>query len=437
MKRGTKERIAVIGAGYVGLVTGACFAEIGHQVICVDNNKDKVAALKQDKVPIYEPGLSQLILKNVKRKRLIFSDSIKEGVENSKAIFIAVGTPPRAKGEADLSAIENVAEEIAKYMDSYRLIIQKSTVPIATGDWVESTVRMFKKKHAKFDIASNPEFLREGSAIDDFMHPDRIIIGVEDKRARELLSKIYRPIKARIVFTNVKSAELIKHASNSFLAMKISFINSLSRVCDASGADIDKVSEGLGMDKRIGKDFLKASLGYGGFCFPKDLAAFINICERLGYNPELLKATVKVNEQQKAFFFRKIKKALWNISGKRIAVLGLSFKPNTDDIRLSPAIDIIRMLKKEGAKIAVFDPRAMEKAKQELSGVDYCDNAYDAIKGADCLVLATDWPQFSRLDLKRVKRLLKRPIIVDGRNMFDPVNMKKLGFQYTSIGRSR
>ncbi len=430
------EKIAVIGSGYVGLVTGACFAEIGHQVICVDNNKDKVAALKQGNVPIYEPGLSQLVLKNVKRKRLIFSDSIKEGVENSKAIFIAVGTPPKAKGEADLSAIEDVAEEIAKYMNSYRLIIQKSTVPIATGDWVESTVRMFKKKHAKFDIASNPEFLREGSAIDDFMHPDRIIIGVEAKKARELLSRIYKPIKARIVFTDVKSAELIKHASNSFLAMKISFINSLSRICDASGADIDKVAQGLGMDKRIGKDFLKASLGYGGFCFPKDLAAFINICERLGYNPELLKATAKVNEQQKEFFFRKIKKALWNISGKRIAVLGLSFKPNTDDIRLSPAIDIIRMLKKAGAKIATFDPRAMEKAKRELSGVDYCDNAYDAITGADCLVLATDWPQFSRLDLKRVKRLLKRPIIVDGRNMFDPVNMKRLGFQYSSIGRN-
>lgn len=436
MKSSAKEKIAIIGSGYVGLVTGACFAEIGHSVICVDNNKDKVAMLKQGKVPIYEPGLSQLILKNVKRKRLIFSDSIQEGVKNSNAIFIAVGTPPKEKGEADLSAIEDVAEEIAKYMDSYRLIVQKSTVPIATGDWVESTVRMFKKRHAKFDIASNPEFLREGSAIDDFMNPDRIVIGVETKRAQDMLARIYKPIKGKIVFTDVKSAELIKHASNSFLAMKISFINSLSRVCDASGANIDKVAEGLGMDKRIGKDFLKASLGYGGFCFPKDLAAFINICERLGYNPELLKVTARVNEQQKEFFFRKIKKALWNISGKRIAVLGLSFKPNTDDTRLSPAISIIRMLKREGANIAVFDPKAMEKARQELSGVDYCSNAYDAIKDADCLVLATDWPQFAKLELKRVKRLLKRPIIVDGRNMFDPVHMEKLGFRYTSIGRN-
>jgi len=436
MASATKEKIAVIGSGYVGLVTGACFAEIGHTVICVDNNKDKIAMLNQGKIPIFEPGLSQLILKNVKRGRLTFSDSVQEGVKNSKAIFIAVGTPPKEKGEADLSAIEDVAEEIAIYMDSYRLIIQKSTVPIATGDWVESTVRMFKKKHAKFDIASNPEFLREGSAISDFMNPDRIVIGVESKRAQEILANIYKPIKAKIVFTDVKSAELIKHASNSFLAMKISFINSLSRICDASGANIDKVAEGLGMDKRIGKEFLKASLGYGGFCFPKDLAAFINICERLGYNPELLKATARVNEQQKEFFFRKIKKALWNINGKKVSVLGLSFKPNTDDIRLSPAISIVRMLKREGAKVSVFDPKSMEKAKQELKGVDYCDSAYEAIEGADCLVLATDWPQFAKLDLKRVKRLLKRPIIVDGRNMFDPVNMKKLGFKYFSIGRS-
>ncbi len=436
MARETKEKIAVIGSGYVGLVTGACFAQIGHTVICVDNNKDKIAMLNQGKIPIFEPGLSQLILKNVKRKRLTFSDSIKEGVKNSKAIFIAVGTPPKEKGEADLSAIEDVAEEIAKYMDSYRLIIQKSTVPIATGDWVESTVKMFKKKHAKFDIASNPEFLREGSAISDFMNPDRIVIGVETKKAQEILAKIYKPLKGKIVFTDVKSAELIKHASNSFLAMKISFINSLSRVCDASGANIDKVAKGLGMDRRIGKEFLKASLGYGGFCFPKDLAAFIDICERLGYNPELLKATARVNEQQKEFFFRKIKKALWNISGKKVSVLGLSFKPNTDDIRLSPAINIVRMLKREGAKIAAFDPKAMEKAGQELKGIDYCGNAYDAIKDADCLVLATDWPQFAKLDLRRVKRLLKRPIIVDGRNMFDPLYMKKLGFKYFSIGRS-
>ncbi len=435
MKRKSKEKIAVIGSGYVGLVTGACLSEVGHDVICIDKDKDKISLLQQGKVPIYEPGLSNLILKNVKADRLSFSDSIKTGVKSSRVIFIAVGTPPKAKGEADLSAIEHVAEEIARHMDSYRLIVQKSTVPIATGDWVDSTVRMFKKRHTGFDIASNPEFLREGSAIKDFMRPDRIVIGAEAKKARDILANVYKPLKANIVFTDVKSAELIKHASNSFLAMKISFINSLSRVCDASGADIDKVAEGLGMDKRIGRDFLKASLGYGGFCFPKDLAAFIDICDRLGYNPELLKTVARVNEQQKSFFFSKIKKSVWNIFGKRIAVLGLSFKPNTDDIRLSPAIDIIKMLKKEGAEISAYDPKAMGKARQELKGIDYADNPYEAIKGADCLVITTDWPQFKKLDLRKVKRLLKRPIVVDGRNMFEPVLMEKLGFKYSSIGR--
>ena len=435
MKPQVKEKIAVIGTGYVGLVTGACLADIGHRVICIDKDKNKIEMLKQGKIPIYEPGLPAIVLKNVKKGRLFFSDDIAEGVKSSKVIFIAVGTPPRAKGEADLSAVESVVEEIARNMNSYKLIVQKSTVPIATGDWVESTISMFKRRHAKFDIASNPEFLREGTAIKDFMRPDRIVIGAESKRAKQIMADIYKPIKAEIIFTDIKSAELIKHASNSFLAMKISFINSLSRICDLSKADIDKVAEGIGMDKRIGRDFLKASLGYGGFCFPKDLAAFIHVSERLGYNPELLKAVAKVNEQQKDFFFRKIKKAVWNIGGKRIAVLGLSFKPNTDDTRLSPAIDIINMLKKEGAQVSVFDPKAMEKAKQELIGVTYCKDSYEAIKGADCLVITTDWPEFKALDLKRVKRLLKRPIIVDGRNMFDPDKMRKLGFTYASIGR--
>ena len=435
MKPQIKEKITVIGTGYVGLVTGACLASIGHKVICIDNDKDKIAMLKQGRIPIYEPGLSALVAKNVKQNRLSFSDDIAEGVKASRVIFIAVGTPPRTKGEADLSAVEIVAEQIAANMNSYKLIVQKSTVPITTGRWVESTIDMFNKRHAKFDIVSNPEFLREGTAIKDFMHPDRIVIGVENKRAKQIMAGIYEPIKAKIIFTDIKSAELIKHASNSFLAMKISFVNSLSRVCDLSKADVEKVAEGIGMDKRIGSDFLKASLGYGGFCFPKDLAAFINVSERLGYSPELLKATAKVNEQQKEFFFRKIKKAVWNIGGKKIAVLGLSFKPNTDDTRLSPAIDIINMLKKEGAQIQVFDPKAMEKAKQELIGVSYCEDAYEAIKGADCLVITTDWPEFKELNFKRVKQLLKRPIIVDGRNMFDPDKMRKLGFTYASIGR--
>jgi len=429
------ERIAVIGSGYVGLVTGACFAELGNRVICVDNDVKKIEMLKKGVVPIYEPGLKELIAKNVKAKRLFFSGSIKDGIRNSKVIFIAVGTPSGPKGEADLSAVEDVSGEIAKHMNSYRLIIEKSTVPIETGRWVEYTIKTVKKKNVDFDIASNPEFLREGTAIKDFMHPDRIVLGVESKKAKDILLKLYKPIKAPVVITDIKSAELIKHASNSFLAMKISFINTVSRICDISGADIDKVAEGLGMDKRIGKEFLKASLGYGGFCFPKDLAAFIHICETLSYNPELLKAVVKVNEGQKESFVEKVKEALWNLNGKRIGILGLSFKPNTDDIRLSPAIDVVKRLKKEGAEIKVFDPKAMEKAAKELIGVTFCKDAYEVIKGSDCLVITTDWPQFKKIDLKKVKRLLKRPIIIDGRNMFDPCKMRKQGFNYISIGR--
>ncbi|MFH1868579.1 MAG: UDP-glucose/GDP-mannose dehydrogenase family protein [Candidatus Omnitrophota bacterium] len=429
------EKIAVIGSGYVGLVTGACFAELGNKVICIDNDLEKIEMLRKGEIPIYEPGLKELILKNMRNKRLNFSNSIKEAVKISKVIFIAVGTPPGAKGEADLSAVEDVSEEIARYMDSYRIIVEKSTVPIETGRWVEYTVAAFKKKKVSFDIASNPEFLREGTAIKDFMHPDRVVLGVETKKAEKILKKLYKPLKAQILITDIKSAELIKHASNSYLAMRISFINAVSRVCDLSGADIDKVSEGMGLDKRIGKNFLKAGLGYGGFCFPKDLSAFIHICEKLGYNPDLLKAVVKVNEQQKRFFFNKIKRSLWNLSGKSIGVLGLSFKPDTDDIRLSPALDVVRMLKKEGAQVKVYDPKAIHKARKEIKDIIFCKDAYEAAKGSDCLVIATDWPQFKRMDLKVLKRALKRPIIIDGRNIFEPAKMKKLGFTYISIGR--
>ncbi|MFC1807641.1 UDP-glucose dehydrogenase family protein [Candidatus Omnitrophota bacterium] len=429
------ERIAVIGTGYVGLVTGTCFAEIGNRVVCVDTDIQKIEMLKRGKSPIYEPGLDNLLKKNIKKKRISFSTQIKDAVKNSKIIFIAVGTPPGPKGEADLSAVESVSEEIARYMDSYKLIIEKSTVPIETGRWVEYTVAAFKKRHISFDIASNPEFLREGSAIKDFMNPDRVVLGVESDRAKNILLKLYKPLKCPIVVTDIKSAELIKHASNSFLAMKISFINAVSRVCDLSGADIEKVSEGMGLDKRIGKDFLKAGLGYGGFCFPKDLSAFIHICDALGYNAEILKAVAKVNEQQKRFFLSKIKRKLWNLNYKNVGVLGLSFKPNTDDIRLSPAISLISMLKKEKAIIKTYDPKAMDKAKSELKDVVYCKDSYEVCKGSDCLVIATDWPVFKRLDLKKVKKLLKRPVIFDARNIFDPDKMRKLGFTYISIGR--
>ncbi len=430
------ERIAVIGSGYVGLVTGSCFAELGNKVICVDNDAAKIGSLQKGRVPIYEPGLSALISKNVKAGRLSFSCDLKMAVKDSRVIFIAVGTPPGKKGEADLTAVENVSEEIARYMDSYRLIVEKSTVPIDTGTWVEHTLKAFKKRNVSFDIASNPEFLREGTAIHDFMHPDRIVLGVGSERARKILLKLYEPMKAPKLVTDVRSAELIKHASNSFLAMKISFINSVSRVCDLSGADVEKVAVGMGLDRRIGADFLKAGVGYGGFCFPKDLAAFIHICEELGYSPAILKAVVMVNEQQKRFFVEKIKRRLWNLRSKSIAVLGLSFKPNTDDVRLSPAIDIVKMLRKEGASVRTFDPKAMQKARAELRGVCFCKDIYETVQGCDAVVIATDWPQFKKMDLKRVKVLLKRPVIIDGRNMFDTARMKKMGFDYISMGRA-
>ena len=430
------ERIAVIGSGYVGLVTGSCFAELGNKVICVDNDPAKIGSLQKGRVPIYEPGLSALISKNVKAGMLSFSSDLKMAVKDSRVIFIAVVTPPGKKGEADLTAVENVSEEIARYMDSYRLIVEKSTVPIDTGTWVEHTLKAFKKRNVSFDIASNPEFLREGTAIHDFMHPDRIVLGVGSERARKILLKLYEPMKAPKLVTDVRSAELIKHASNSFLAMKISFINSVSRVCDLSGADVEKVAEGMGLDRRIGADFLKAGVGYGGFCFPKDLAAFIHICEELGYSPAILKAVVMVNEQQKRFFVEKIKHRLWNLRSKSIAVLGLSFKPNTDDVRLSPAIDIVKMLRKEGASVRTFDPKAMQKARAELRGVCFCKDIYETVQGCDAVVIATDWPQFKKMDLKRVKALLKRPVIIDGRNMFDTARMKKMGFDYISMGRA-
>jgi UDPglucose 6-dehydrogenase len=428
-------KISIIGTGYVGLVTGACLSELGNEVICVDSDKKKIEHLKKLIIPIYEPGLEELVKKNVKRKRLFFISSIKTAVEKSEIIFIAVGTPSRESGEADLTGIEYVARQIALNMKRYRLIVEKSTVPVETGNWVRHTVEINNRHKVKFDVASNPEFLREGSAIEDFMHPDRIVIGVESERAKELLFKLYRPLKAPIVVTDIKSAELIKHASNSYLAAKISFINALSQVCERAGADILKVAEGLGLDKRIGKSFLNAGLGYGGACLPKDLDAFIHIAEKLGYNFELLKVVKKINEQQKEFIIKKIKDSLWIIKDKIIGILGLTFKPNTDDIRNAVSLGIIKELKKEGAKIKVYDPQGMEKAKKVLEGVKFCANPYEVAKASDCLLIVTEWEEFKKLDLKRIKKLMKQPLIIDGRNIYLPQELKRLGFRYKGIGR--
>ena len=428
-------RIAVAGAGYVGLVTAACLAELGNEVICVDIDEDKIGKLNSGIIPIYEPCLDELVAKNKKEKRLGFSSDLKGAIRKSEIIFICVGTPPKENGEADLSYVEDVALTIAEAMDSYKVIVEKSTVPVETGEKVAKSIKNYNVHKADFDVVSNPEFLREGSAVNDFMHPDRIVIGSESEKANKIMKELYSPLKSPVIFTDIKSAEIIKHASNSFLATKISFINAIANICELSGADIEKVAEGMGFDKRIGKAFLNAGIGYGGFCFPKDAEAFIRIAEKLGYDFELLKAVQEINNSQRKHFTKKIEKSLWIVNGKTIGVLGLSFKPNTDDMRFAPSIDIIAELQREGARIKVYDPKAMEKAKSILKNVVYCSNPYDAAKDSDALVIITEWDEFKNLDFKRIKSLMKHPLIIDGRNIYKPEDVKKESFAYISIGR--
>ncbi len=427
--------IAIVGSGYVGLVSGACFAELGHKVICVDNDAAKIKALKRLKIPIYEPGLNELVKRNHKAGRLSFTTDIKAAVKKSVAIFIAVGTPPKENGEADLTGIEKVAQSVARAMDGYRIVIEKSTVPVDTGRWVKHTVELNKKKNVSFDVASNPEFLREGQAISDFMHPDRIVIGVESKRAEDILRELYSGIDAPLLVTDIKSAELIKHASNSFLALKISYINAVARVCELSGADVELVAEGMGLDKRVGRPFLDAGIGFGGFCLPKDVDAFVNISQKLGYNFDLLKEVKNINEFQKNDFVRKIESHLWNIKDKNIAVLGLAFKPETDDMRFAPSIDIIRLLQRNGARVRAYDPKSMNKAKCILKGIKFCSDAYEAARGSDALVIVTEWEEFKNLDFKKIKKLLNQPLVLDGRNIFDPAKMSEMGIKYVCVGR--
>ncbi len=428
-------KIAVVGTGYVGLVTGTCFAELGNDVICVDIDEDKINNLNNNIVPIYEPGLDELVVKNKKEARLRFTTDLKKAIKESEIIFICVGTPPKENGEADLSYVENVARTIAEVMDSYKVVVEKSTVPVETGEKVAKSIKAYNIHKVDFDVVSNPEFLREGSAVNDFMHPDRIIIGCETERAKQIMKKLYEPLKAPILFTDIKSAEIIKHASNSFLATKISFINAIANICELAGADVEKVAEGVGIDKRIGKSFLNAGLGYGGFCLPKDAEAFIRIAEKLGYDFKLLKAVQEINTSQRKHFVKKIEKSLWIVKGKTIGILGLSFKPNTDDMRFAPSIDIIEALQKEGAKIKAYDPKSMEKVKEVLKNVIYCNNPYETAKDADALVIMTEWDDFKNLDLKKIKSLMKHPLIIDGRNIYDTNYVKKEGFTYISIGR--
>jgi nucleotide sugar dehydrogenase len=427
--------LTIIGTGYVGLVTGTCFAEVGHRVVCVDNDESKVKKLKAGGIPIYEPGLEEMVRKNTASGRLSFTTSTAEGVENSDVVFIAVPTPPQPDGAVDLSFIEKVAREIAGAMTNYKIVVDKSTVPVQTGDKVAETIKRYCKAKVDFDVVSNPEFLREGFAVEDLMKPDRIVIGVRSQRPVSAMKEIYEPFKAPIIVTDINSAELIKHASNSFLALKISYINAISVLCEAAGANVQEVANGMGMDDRIGRRFLNPSLGFGGSCFPKDLSAFIKIAEQVGYDFGLLKEVQKINAAQMDRFVKKITDTLWVLKDKKIGVLGLAFKQNTDDVRMSPAIELCQRLQKEGAVLRVHDPQAMEKAKAILHDVTFVEDMNEVADGCDALVIATEWDEFKKLDLDRARKALSHPIMFDGRNLFDPAEMERLGFIYKSIGR--
>ena len=449
-------QIAVVGSGYVGLVAGACFADLGHDVIVVDNDEKKLAALNRGDVPIHENFLPELLQRH-RGSRLRFSGDLKSAVGASSAIFVAVGTPPTEQGEADLSYVESVARDIAGAINTYKVVVEKSTVPVYTSDWVRKIVLRNGAETSEFDIASNPEFLREGTAVTDFLYPDRIVIGADTDRCAAVLREIYapladgsyyerpdaipRPDRAQIppplIITSAKSAELIKHASNAFLAMKISFINAVASICESVGANVQQVCQGIGTDSRIGPRFLNPGVGYGGSCFPKDLMAFRAVARECGYDFRLLDEVMRINEEQRQRFIRKVRSALWTLRGKKLGVLGLAFKGGTDDVRESPAILLIQSLLQEGCQICAYDPAAHTRAAEVLnSAVRFAEDAYDAARGADALLILTEWEEFGSLDLKRLRSELSYPIIIDGRNLYDPEVMAANGFTYYSVGRA-
>jgi UDPglucose 6-dehydrogenase len=464
-----KMRIAMVGAGYVGLVAGACLAEIGHEVICVDNDARKIAALRAGETVIHEEFLPELLTRNHRRaaaavapiadaeKRLVFSTDLASAVRASQVVFIAVGTPPSENGEPDLSWLEAVCRDLAREIDSFKLIVVKSTVPVGTNQWIRRILLRCGAPLALFEVASNPEFLREGRAVTDFLYPDRIIIGSDDERCTSILRNLYQPLTdgsyargenavpvpdeailpARLIVAGANSAELIKHAANAFLAMKVSFINAISNICEPAGADIQEVCEGLGADQRIGTRFMRPGIGYGGSCFPKDLAAFRAVAHELGYDFRLLEEVMRINEEQRHVFLRKLRSALWTLKGKRLAVLGLAFKGGTDDIRESPAIAVIRMLLKERCEIVTYDPAATERARREFAdaSISFAESAYEAAEKADALVILTDWEEFAALDFKRLRQVMNHPILIDGRNLYSRSEMERAGFSYFSVGR--
>jgi UDPglucose 6-dehydrogenase len=447
-------KLAVIGCGYVGLVTGSCLAEAGHEVIATDNDAARIAALQAGKVPIYEPNLDSVLESAVRAGALRFTHDSGESVRWADAVFICVGTPPLASGEADLSAIDNVARLIAKESRSPKLVIEKSTVPAQTGQELQRALSVYARRTGvTFRVASNPEFLREGTAVGDFFHPDRIVVGVEEKESEQQLREIYRPIlegrfrcpvhlekcppgpAPEFLVTTIPSAELIKHASNSFLGLKISYANVLADLCERLGGNVDEVTRAMGLDPRIGGKFLNAGLGFGGFCLPKDIQAFIGLAERVGVDFGMLKEAERVNKQRIEILLEKIRKALWVVKDKQIGVLGLAFKANTDDIRFAPAIEVVRRLLAEGARVSAYDPEAIERTRSILPNVHYGQDAHEVARGADALLLLTEWEQFRRLDWKQLHGEMARPLIVDARNMLRPAEMEALGFEYVSFGR--
>src|SRR5688572_7259839 len=430
--------IAVIGTGYVGLVTGACFAEFGVDVTCVDINEEKISRLAAGEMPIYEPGLEQLVTKNMQSGRLRFTTDIKQAVEQALVIFLAVGTPPKSDGSPDLSFVEAAARTVAQHMNGYKVIVTKSTVPIGTGEYLRKLIREQQGNRLNFGIVSNPEFLREGAAINDFMRPDRVVIGSRDEEAIAIMRDLYRPlylIEAPFVITSLKAAELTKYAANAFLATKTSFINEIANLCDKIGCDVHDVARAIGMDKRIGSKFLHPGPGFGGSCFPKDTRALASVARHYGSSSRIVDAVIEVNQRQGEQMLLKIRKLVGNLNGKSIAVLGLAFKPETDDMREAPAVGIIKHLLEDGAKVSAYDPVAKSEAMKILPEVVYADDEYSAVTGADALVFVTEWNQFRALDMLRIRDLMKSPKIADLRNIYDPEDMREMGFEYVGVGR--
>ena len=428
--------ICVVGTGYVGLVTGAVFADLGNDVICVDNVREKIEGLKQGRMPIYEPGLEEMVARNVTDGRLTFTTSLADGVKRSELVFIAVGTPAKTNGETDLSAVEDVARAIARAMDSYKVIVNKSTVPVGTGDLVREIIAKNQPRPVAFDVVSNPEFLREGSAIEDTLRPDRIVIGAPTQQVAMTLLELYAQLGRPMIITDVPSAEMIKYASNAFLAAKISFVNAIANVCELAGADVTQVIKGLGLDPRIGPAFLQAGLGFGGACLPKDVESLVQTAATLGYDFKLLKSVAEINRERAQHFVETMRKALGPLDDKVIAVLGLAFKPNTDDMREAKSVEVVALLHEAGATIKAYDPVATENARRLLPrGVTYCASPYEAAEKADALALVTEWNEFKFLNLERLRSLMRRPVIFDGRNFYEPDRMRRLGFEYYSVGR--